>query len=329
MLMKAVVPKPDHSGDLEIREVPKPEPGGGEIRVRVRASGINRADLMQAKGNYPAPAGAPADILGLEFAGEVESLGPNTTGLWNVGDRVFGIVGGGGMAEYLVLPERQAVAIPPNLDFEQAAAVPEVFITAHDALVHQGRLQAGERVLIHAVGGGVGSAAVQIARAMGCVVFGTSRTDWKLDKARVLGVDVPINTREQETASIVREHTNGQGVHVLIDFLGGSAMSSNLDAMAEQGRLVVVGLLTGPKAEVNLRMLMSKRLSLVGTVLRARPLEEKIAATHRFAETVVPWLASERVRPVLDQVFPLNEVQAAQQRMASNEGFGKIVLQIA
>jgi putative PIG3 family NAD(P)H quinone oxidoreductase len=328
MKMRAVVPRPDNTGDLEVRDVPAPEPGGGEVRVRVRASGINRADLMQARGNYPAPPGAPENILGLEFAGEIESIGPNTTGLWNEGDRVFGIDGGGGMAEYLVLPERQAVAIPANLDFHHAATIPEAFITAHDALTTQGRLQPGENVLVHAVGGGVGSSAAQIAHAMGCFVFGTSRTDWKLDRARELGVDVPVNIARQDMNQAVQDHTNSLGVHVLIDLLGGSAWPSNVEVMAQRGRLVVVGLLTGSKAEINLRVLMSKRLSVVGTVLRARPLEEKIAATRRFANSVVPWLTSGRVQPVLDRVYPMNDVHAAQHRMTSNEGFGKIVLSI-
>ena len=183
--MKAIViTRPGGSEVLEIREVPTPEPRGDQVRVRVRACGLNRADLMQCRGNYPAPPGSPADIPGLEFAGEVDALGPDVTGPLKVGDRVFGIVGGGGQAEYVVTHERMAVPIPANLDFDAAAAVPEVFVTAHDALETQAGVRPGERVLVHAVGSGVGSAAVQLAHAMGCTVFGTSRTASKLARGR-------------------------------------------------------------------------------------------------------------------------------------------------
>src|SRR5262249_9299630 len=168
---------------LFVRDVPAPEPRGEQVRVRVRACGLNRADLMQARGQYPAPVGAPADIPGLEYAGEVDALGPNTTGRLRLGDRVFGIVGGGGQGEFVITHERMAVTIPRNLDFVQAAAVPEVFLTAHDALITQAKLGLGERVLVHAVGSGVGTAALQIAHAMSCTVFGTSRTSAKLEKA--------------------------------------------------------------------------------------------------------------------------------------------------
>jgi putative PIG3 family NAD(P)H quinone oxidoreductase len=314
---------------IAIRDVPEPEPAGSEIRVRVRAAGLNRADLLQARGQYPAPPGAPPDLLGLEYAGEVESLGPKCLGPLKVGDRVFGLVGGGGLAEYVVTHERLAVPIPSHLDFEQAAAVPEVFLTAHDALVAQGRAQPGERILIHAVGGGVGSAAAMIARAMGCTVFGTSRTPEKLRLARErLGVDHPIDTRSADWPERVRQLAGGLGVDVLVDLLGAKLWAANVAAMARLGRVVVVGLLTGPEAAVDLRALMSKRLTVVGTTLRARPLEEKIDATRRFAASVVPWLERGLVRPIVDQAFPLEAIHAARDRMTSNAGFGKIVLRV-
>ncbi|HEV3163938.1 MAG TPA: zinc-binding dehydrogenase, partial [Isosphaeraceae bacterium] len=259
-------------------------------------------------------------------AGEVVALGPGVTGALKINDRVFGIVGGGGYAEYLLTHERMAVPIPANLDFEAAAAVPEAFITAHDALETQGRLLSGERVLIHAVGGGVGSAAVQLAHAMGCTVFGTSRTLEKLADAKQLGLDVGIDTRHEDFAAIVKAHTNGEGVHVVIDHLGAPALTGNIGALAPLGRLVLVGLLGGSPTSVELGTLMHKRLTIVGTVLRSRPLEEKIAATRRFATQVVPWLERGVVRPVIDQVFSLEDARAAQERMASNLGFGKVVL---
>src|SRR5918993_5018485 len=215
---------------LEVREVATPEPRGEQVRVRVRACGLNRADLMQSRGHYPAPPGVPPDIPGLEFAGEVEALGPDVTGPLRVGDRVFGIVGGGGMAEYVVSHERMVVPVPAGLDFEAAAAVPEVFLTAFDALDAQGRVKSGERVLIHAVGGGVGSAAVQVAHAMGCSVLGTSRTAEKLGRVAELGLDIGIETTRQDFAAVAREVTGGRGVDVVIDHLGASALAGNVEA---------------------------------------------------------------------------------------------------
>ncbi|WP_435007781.1 NAD(P)H-quinone oxidoreductase [Tundrisphaera lichenicola] len=323
-----IIARPGDLGSLEIHEVATPEPRAGQIRVRVHACGLNRADLLQARGLYPAPPGVPADIPGLEYAGEVDRLGPGTSGLHNVGDRVFGIVGRGGLAEFIVTEERMAVPIPGRFDFTEAAAVPESFITAHDALDHQGRARSGDRVLIHAVGGGVGTAAVQVAHALGCTVFGTSRTPEKLDLARPLGVDVPICTSSEDFARVIRDRTNGQGVQVVIDFLGASALAGNLDSLAIGGRLVLVGLLGGSAASLDLGTLLAKRATVVGTTLRARPLEEKIAATRRFADSVIPWLGRGLVRPVVDRSFPFGEFRGAIERMSSNLGFGKIVLRL-
>ena len=218
--------------------------------------------------------------------------------------------------------------IPPDLDFVQAAAVPEAFITAHDALQNQGRLEPGERVLIQAVGSGVGTAAVQIAHAMGCTVFGTSRTATKLDQARNLGLDHGIDASCEDFASAVRSQTDGAGVEVVIDFLGGSALAGNMAALAIRGRLVLVGLLGGSNAPFDLNLMLRKRLTIVGTTLRARPLEEKIAATRRFANQVVPWLARGTVRPVVDSAFGFDDVRDAQARMESNAVFGKVILRL-
>jgi NADPH2:quinone reductase len=327
--MKAIViTRQGGSEVLEIREVPTPEPRGDQVRVRVRACGLNRADLMQCRGSYPAPPGSPADIPGLEFAGEVDALGPDVTGPLKVGDRVFGLVGGGGQAEYVVTHERMAVPIPANLDFDAAAAVPEVFVTAHDALEARAGVRPGERVLVHAVGGGVGSAAVQLAHAMGCTVFGTSRTASKLREAAALGLDVAIESTREDVADVVRQRTGGAGVDVIIDLLGAAALAANLAALAMNGRLVLVGLLGGGTTTLEMAPLMRKRLTVVATTLRARPLEEKIAATRRFAHRVVPWLERGLVRPVVDRVFPFGDVRAAQDRLESNLGFGKVILRL-
>jgi NADPH:quinone reductase len=313
---------------LEVRDVPAPEPRGDQVRVRVRACGLNRADLMQARGMYPAPLGAPADIPGLEYAGEVDAMGPDVTGPLEAGDRVFGIVGGGGQAEFVLTHERMAVPIPSNLDFVEAATIPEAFITAHDALIAQGDLDPGGRVLIHAVGSGVGTAAVQLAHAMGCITFGTSRTAAKLERARGLGLDHGIDTTTEDFAAVVRSRTDGAGVDVIVDFLGGPALAGNLATLQARGRLVLVGLLGGHTAPFDLNLMLRKRLTIVGTTLRARPLEEKIAATRRFADQVVPWLNRGLVRPVVDSVFSLVDVRDAQARMESNEVFGKVVLRV-
>lgn len=315
---------------LHVRDVPAPEPGADQVRVRVRAAGVNRADLMQCRGKYPAPEGAPADIPGLEFAGEVDKLGPGPSGGLKVGDRVFGITSGGGQAEYVVVPARMAVPIPANLDFEGAAAVPEVFITAHDALESRACIRPGERVLIHAIGGGVGSAAVQLAHAMGCTVFGTSRTADKLVEAAEigLGLDLAIDSRNDDFAEAVARATGGEGVHVVIDHLGGPALEGNLNALAVKGRMVVVGLLGGSVGTIDLGLVLKKRLTVVGTALRSRPVEEKIAATRGFADRVVPWLARGTVRPLVDRVYPIEEVAKAHARVESNQGFGKVVLRV-
>jgi NADPH:quinone reductase len=314
---------------LEIREVPTPEPRGEQVRIRVRACGLNRADLLQCKGVYPAPPGSPPEIPGLEYAGEVDALGPDVVGPIKPGDRVFGIVGGGGQAEYVLTHERLVAPIPGNLDFTAAAAVPEAFITAHDALMNQARVSPGERVLIHAVGSGVGTAAVQLAHAMGCEVWGTSRTAEKLERSKPLGLDHAIDTSRHDFAVAVQASRGVRGLDVVIDLLGGLALERNLNVLAPKGRLVLVGHLGGSQAALDLNLMLRKRLTMVGTTLRARALEEKIAVTRQFGAQVVPWLERGLVRPVVDSVFPFEEVKAALSRLESNEVFGKIVLSVS
>ena len=229
------------------------------MRVRVRACGLNRADLMQARGMYPAPPGAPADIPGLEFAGEIDALGPDVVGPLKPGDRVFGIVAGGGQAEFVLTHERMALMIPPNLDFVEAAAVPEAFITAHDALLTQGRLAPGESVLVHAAASGVGTAVIQIAHAMGCQVFGTTRTASKLERLKALGLDLGIDTSREDFAKAVLAETKGRGVNVVVDMVGASVLAGNLTALATKGHLVLVGLLGGTIGSLDLKVMLHKR----------------------------------------------------------------------
>jgi putative PIG3 family NAD(P)H quinone oxidoreductase len=324
-MQAVIITRPGGPEVLEVQDIALPEPVGDQVRVRVRAAGLNRADLVQRAGYYPAPPGSPANIPGLEFAGEVDAVGPLVRS-WKPGQRVMGITGGGGQAEYILSHEGLLVEIPSNLDFVQAAAVPEVFMTAHDALFTQGSLQMGERVLIHAVGSGVGTAAIQLAHTISATVFGTSRTPQKLEQASALGLDIGL--AEQNFAAQVKQHTNGEGVHVVLDFVGAAYMEQNLESLAIWGRLVLLATLGGAHANVNLSLLMSKRIQIRGSTLRSRTLEEKLAVTHRFATHVVPLLASKRIQPIIGEVYPLHEVAKAHTAMAENRNFGKLVLRI-
>src|SRR6266852_2020855 len=285
---------------LEVRKVADaPSATLDRVRVRVHAAGLNRADILQRLGRYPAPPGYPQDVPGIEFAGEVSEVGEEVR-TWKVGDRVFGIIGGGGQAQYVTVPENTLAPIPPNLDWAEAAAVPEVFMTAHDALFTQCGLQMGERVLIHAAGSGVGTAASQLVRAAGATAYGTSRTADKLEKAKEFGLTESFvaSGDPMEFAEAVKNWTNGSGVEVVLDLVGAAYLKANLQSLAVKGRLIFVGTTSGAKAEVDYSIVMHKRLRIMGTSLRTRSLEEKATATRLFAEQVVPLLASGAVRPV-------------------------------
>jgi NADPH2:quinone reductase len=312
---------------LELREQDTPQPMRGEVRVRVHATAVNRADLLQRMGAYPAPPDAPADIPGLEFAGQIDLLGEGVTGL-AVGDRVFGLAGGGAYAEQIVVHARTVARMPPGLSFTDAAAVPEAFITAWDAMVTQAGLTAGETVLIHAAGSGVGTAAVQIARVLGARSIGTVRASAgsaaKLQRARALGLDVAV---EVEGGKFAQQVLQTGPADVVLELVGGAYLAEDLLCTASRGRIMLVGVMAGARAELDLRLLLHKRVHLTGTVLRARPLEEKIAAVQAFSRHVVPLLERGVLRPVVDRVLPLAAAADAHASMAANEGFGKLVLQ--
>lgn len=315
---------------LQVAEVADaPQATTDRVRVRVRAAGLNRADILQRLGRYPAPPGYPQDIPGLEFAGEVESVGEDAR-VWKIGDRVFGITGGGAQAEYVTVPEATLARIPDNLDWVQAASIPEVFMTAHDALFTQCELQIGERVLIHAAGSGVGTAASQLVKAAGGVAYGTSRTPEKLERAKDFGLSqsVAVGNDSSKFAAAVEEWTKGEGVNVVLDLVGAAYLKANLESLATKGRLIFVGTTSGAKAEIDYSIVMRKRLRTMGTSLRTRSLEEKATATRLFAEHVVPLLESGSVRPVVDSVFKMDEVREAHRRIESNETFGKVILTI-
>lgn len=298
-----------------------PEPSRGEVRVRVRATAVNRADLLQRMGAYPAPADSPPDIPGLELAGEVAALGPGVERL-AIGDRVFGLVGGGAYAEAVVTHERALARIPDGLTFEQAAAIPEAFVTAHDAIVTQAGLRGGEVLLVHAAGSGVGTAAVQLGRALGAYVIGTARTADKLARAAALGLDAQVVPDDGgRFAAQVKP-----APHVVLELVGGNYLAEDTRCVVPLGRIVLVGLLAGAKAELDLGLVLRKRLRIFGTVLRSRPLEEKLAAMRAFEDQVVPLIARGKLAPVIDTVMDLDQAAAAHTRMASNQGFGKIIL---
>lgn len=306
-----------------------PQPTADRVRVRVRAAGLNRADILQRLGHYPAPPGYPPDIPGLEFAGEVESVGEDVRA-WNVGDRVFGITGGGAHAEFVTVPESTLARIPVNLNCVEAASIPEVFITAHDALFTQCKLQIGESVLIHAAGSGVGTSASQLVKATGAVAYGTSRTTEKLERAKEFGLSESITVGNDPSLLVeaVKRWTNGVGVNVILDLVGAAYLKPNLDTLATRGRLIFVGTTSGAKAEIDYRIVMGKRLRIMGTSLRTRSMEEKATATRLFAQHVVPLLENGSVQPVIDSVFRIEEVREAHKRVESDQSFGKVVLTI-
>ncbi|MHB1327728.1 MAG: NAD(P)H-quinone oxidoreductase [Gemmatimonadales bacterium] len=306
---------------LSFDEVARPEPGSGEVLVKVAAAGLNRADVVQRRGLYPAPPGWPPDIPGLEYAGVVEGCGPGVS-LLQPGIRVMGLVGGGAHAEYVVVHEREAIRVPALLSEAEAAAVPEAFLTAFDALVARGRLQPGERVLIHAVGSGIGTVAVQLARWLGATVLGTSRTADKLVRARELGLELGIDTstrsfRDQLTAP----------VDVILDFFGGGALADNLASLAPRGRLVVLGTMQGAEApSVDVGRILRGRLEVIGSVMRSRAHEERVPMVDGFVRQVLPEIAAGRLRPIVGAVYPMTAIAEAHEAMEANDVFGKIVL---
>ncbi|MDX1675589.1 MAG: NAD(P)H-quinone oxidoreductase [Longimicrobiales bacterium] len=325
--MKAVViTEPGPPDVLRVEEVPDPEPGDGEIRVRVEATAVNRADIIQRRGHYPAPDDWPDDIPGLEYAGVVDAVGPNVS-VWDVGDRVMGLVGGGGYAEYVVVPADEAIAVPDGYSPEEATAIPEAFITADDALEMRMGLRGRETLLIHAVGSGVGTAALQLARAIGATVIGTSRSAWKLERAREMGLDVAIDTSGNGGfAEPVLDATARRGVSAVLDLVGGPYVEEDVKCVGYLGRIVLIGLTGGRTAELDLGTLLKKRVTLVASVLRTRPPAEKAAAARTFEETVLPLLRRGAVRPVIHEVVPMADVVRAHELVESNETFGKVVL---
>jgi NADPH2:quinone reductase len=326
--MKALrIVHPGSESGIELADAPELTPGPADILVAVHATALNRADLLQVLGRYPPPPDVPQDIPGLEYAGTVLAVGANVQ-RYKAGDRVMGLVGGGAFAERLVTQEREALRIPEKLTFDEAAAVPEAFLTAFDALVLQGGMRPHARVLIHAVASGVGTATLQLVQAFRGEAFGTGRSAAKLDRCREIAPFHPllVETAEPRFAERVLALTSGHGVDVVMDLVGGRYVGESLACLASRGRVVEVGTLDGAKAELDLRQLMGRRAQVVGTLLRSRPLEEKIRLARAFEAQVLPDFDSGLLRPVVDRVLPIREVRQALGHMAANASVGKLVL---
>lgn len=306
-------------------DVPEPEPGPEEVLVEVVSTALNRADLLQRMGLYPGPP-MEHEIPGLELAGRVVATGPRVTA-WREGDAVMAIVGGGGYASRVAVHERQLMPVPDTVPLTDAGAVPEVFITAWDALVPQGGLTSGRWALVHAGGSGVGTAAIQIVKALGANVVVTA-SGRKVDACLGLGADAAIDYTQDDWVQAARDLTGGRGVDVVLDVIGGDYLKRNVDALAVGGTIVQVGVMGGGRASFDLGLLLPKRATVRGTVLRGRPIEEKISVTQRFAREVLPLFGDGRLKPVIDRHFPLAQVADAHRYMESNANFGKIVLDV-
>jgi len=325
--MKAVlIDRPGDETVLRIGEAPEPAMGAGELRLRVAATAVNRADLLQRQGMYPPPPGA-SPLLGLECAGTVVEVGAGVTG-WKTGDRAMALLAGGGYAEQVVVHAGSALRVPERLSLEEAAAIPEVFLTAFLNLFEVGGLAAGGRALVHGGGSGVGTASIQLVKAAGAHVLITAGSEDKCARCLELGADVAIDYRKEDFAERVREETGGHGVDVVLDSIGAQYFEGNLASLATGGRLVLIGLMGGAKVEANLAVLLARRLHVIGSTLRARPIAEKAAIVAAFERRFGADLAAGRVRPIVDRVLPLEAVAEAHRSMKASEHFGKIVLKV-
>jgi putative PIG3 family NAD(P)H quinone oxidoreductase len=326
--MKAIVLR-EHGGPevLQFEDVPSPVFGAEDILVSVAATALNRADLLQRMGFYPNPFPSGPEIPGLEFAGTVKAVGERVTS-WKVGDKVMGVVSGGAYAEELALHERQAMAVPAGMSLHDAAAIPEVFITAWDALVVQGGLTSGRWAMVHAGASGVGTAGIQIAKAIGARIIVTCSAG-KVQSCKDLGADVVVDYGSQDFVEEVQKATGGHGVDAILDVIGGDYVERNVASLAVKGHIIQVGVMAGKPLPFNVGLLLGKRASITGTVLRARPLDEKIAITQRFISEMLPLFDTGALKPVIDSVYPIADIAKGQEYMASNGNVGKIVITIA
>lgn len=326
-IMKAILfDEPGNADKLYIGDFPKPEVGEEEILVEVKATALNRADILQRQGKYPPPPGA-SPILGLEIAGVVAEKGSKVF-KWKTGDNVFGLIPGGGYAQYAVIHEDMALRIPGNLSFEQAAAIPEVFLTAYQSIVWLAELKPAEYILIHAGASGVGTAAIQLAREIGAKIIITASSE-KHFICKDLGAEVLIDYKSQNFKDVVLETTNNYGVDVIIDFIGANYFNGNIDSLTRDGRLILLATLSGGKVtDFDVRKILAKRLKIIGSTLRSRSLDYHIKLTKGFKEFAYDKIVSGRIKPVIDKVYDWTDVTEAHKRMEENKNIGKIVLRI-
>lgn len=325
--MKAVViTQPGAPEVLQIEERPRPVPLSHEVLIKVAAAGINRPDVFQRKGNYPPPPGAPQDIPGLEIAGIIEAVGDNVT-QWQPGDRVCALVIGGGYAEYCTAPEGSCLRVPENLTLVEAASLPETFFTVWSNVFDRGHLKPGESLLVHGGSSGIGVTAIQIAKALGSTVYVTAGSEAKCRFCEQLGANKAINYKKENFAEAIAQLTEGHGLDVILDMIGGDYTPDNLKALANEGRLVMINSMNGKDVQVDLSVVMRKRLNITGSMLRPRDVEFKAAIAKQLKKHVWPLLANGNIKPVIQQVFPASEAAQAHQLMESSEHIGKIVLE--
>jgi NADPH:quinone reductase len=327
MMRAVVIPRYGEADVLEIRELPVPRVQDREVLVKVAAAGLNRADILQRRGRYPAPPGSPAEVPGLELAGEVVTAAPDAA-RFLPGDRVFGITGGGAQAGFVAVDERQLARIPKRLGWAEAAAVPEAYITAHDALVTQADFREGDRVLINAAGSGVGVAAIQIIRALGGMSFGSSRTARKVERCLSIGMDagIVLSGDPSPLVDAVSKWTAGAGVDIVLDLVGGPYVGVGVTCLARRGRLICIGTIAGREATIPLGQLLAKRLRVFGTVLRSRSTEEKAGVVSAFEADLLPLLQGGALRPIVDAALPVERVVDAHRLLESDSTFGKVIL---
>lgn len=325
--MQAIGVKNDTARSLYWVDVPMPTLAADAVLIKIHATAVNRADLLQRRGLYPPPPGE-SEIIGLEAAGVIVEKGSSVRH-WQIGERVCCLLGGGGYAEYVAVHQELLLPLPEHLTFEQAAAIPEVFYTAFVNLFLEGALQAGESLLIHAGASGVGTAAIQLAQHAGAKVFVTAGTDEKIQRCVALGAELGINYKAEDFAERLLSATGATGVDVILDCVGGEYLQRNLLLLKPRGRLVLIGLLGGAKSEIDLTPVLRKRLRLLGSVLRSRSLAEKIAITRDFKARVWPLFKHQQIHPIIDTVFPWTEVEQAHAHIAANQNFGKVVLRVS
>jgi NADPH2:quinone reductase len=324
--MKAIIiTQPGAPEVLQLAERPKPTFTADEVLVKVSAAGVNRPDVFQRKGNYPPPAGAPQDIPGLEIAGTVVEVGANIT-RWKVGDKVCALVIGGGYAEYCNVPAGQCLPIPENLSFIEAASLPETFFTVWSNVFDRGHLQKGESLLVHGGSSGIGVAAIQIAKALGCTVYATAGSDEKCKFCEELGAAKAINYKTENFTDVIKQLTHNKGVDVILDMIGGDYTAPNLQSLADDGRLVFINTMKGKDVNIDLSIVMRKRLTITGSMLRSREISFKVAIAQNLEKNIWPLLKSGEIKPIIYKVFPADQAAAAHRLMESSEHIGKIAL---